>query len=188
MIPLKILEKIWPVSYQSNRGMNPGKFVIHADAGDIVVHNNRKGVPYLNLKEMEGEVALCLVQDAIRTVRGDMEGFTKREVEEARAAREAQGMLGNPTDREFIGMVCSNMITNCNVTESAVKNAHTIFGPNLAGVRGRTVRVAPKSVRVKHVQIPQTILDRHRIVTLTVDCMFVNSFTAMDAYLRPFFY
>ena len=85
-----------------------------------------------------------------------------------------KGMLGHPTDREFLGMVRANMIANCNVTESAVKNAHIIFGPNLAGVRGRTVRVAPESVRVEHIQIPRVILDRHRIVTLTVDCMFVN--------------
>ena len=129
---------------------------------------------YLNLKEVEAEVALCLVQDAIQTVRGEMEGFTKQEVEETKAARKVQGMLGHPNDCKFLGMVCLNMIANCDVSESAVKNAHTIFGPNLAGVRGRTVRIAPESVRVNHIQIPQVILDRHRVVTLTVDCMFVN--------------
>jgi hypothetical protein len=68
--------------------MNPGKFIIHSDAGDIIVRNNKQGMPYLNLKELEGKVALCLIQDAVRTVRGQMEGFTKREVEEAKAARE----------------------------------------------------------------------------------------------------
>jgi hypothetical protein len=139
VIPLKILEKIWPVSYHSAKGTNPGHFVIHADAGDVVVRNNQKGMPYLNLNEVEAEVALCLVQDAIETVRGEMEGLTKREVEEAKAALKAQGMLGHPTDHEFLGLVRANMIANCNVTESAVKNAHIIFGPNLAGVRGRTV-------------------------------------------------
>jgi hypothetical protein len=174
VILLKILEKIWPVSYHSAKGMNPGQFVIHADAGDLVVHNNQKGMPYLNLKEVEAEVALCLIQDAIQTIRGKMEGFTKQEVEEAKAAREAQKMLGHPTNHKFLGMVRSNMVANCDVTESAIKNAHAIFGLNLAGVRGRTVRIAPESVRVDHIQIPRVILDRHRIVTLTVDCMFVN--------------
>jgi hypothetical protein len=66
------------------------------------------------------------------------------------------------------------MIVNCNVTDSAIKNAHAIFGPNLAGVRGRMIRMAPESVRVEHVEIPLAILDRHRVVTLMVDCMFVN--------------
>jgi hypothetical protein len=31
-----------------------------------------------------------------------MEGFTKHEVKEARKAREAQAMLGHPTDRNFL--------------------------------------------------------------------------------------
>ncbi len=117
--------------------------MIYADAGDVIVQNNQKGMPYLNLKEVKAKVALCLVQDAIKTVCGEMEGFTKQEVEEAKAALEAQGMLGHPTDGKFLGMVHVNMIANCNVTESTIKNAHIVFGPNLAGVRGRTVRVAP---------------------------------------------
>jgi hypothetical protein len=120
--------------------MNPGQFVIHVDAGDVVVRNNQKGMPYLNLKEVKAEVALCLVQDVIQTVRCEMEGFTKREVEEAKAVHEAQGMLGHPTDRKFLGMVRLNKIANFDVTESAIKNAHAIFGPNLTGVRGGTVR------------------------------------------------
>jgi hypothetical protein len=28
VVPLKVLEKIWLISYHSNRGMNPGHFVI----------------------------------------------------------------------------------------------------------------------------------------------------------------
>jgi hypothetical protein len=174
VIPLKILEKIWPVFYHSAKGMNPGQFVINADAGDVVICNNQKGMTHLNLKEVEAEVALCLIQDAFQTIRGKMEGFTKQEDEEAKAARKAQGMLGHPTNRKFLGMVRSNVIANCDVTESAVKNAHAIFGPNLTRVRGRMVRIASESVRVDHIQILRVILDRHRIVTLTVDCMFVN--------------
>jgi hypothetical protein len=92
MIPLKILEKIWPVLYHSAKEMNPGHFVIHLGEGNIVVRNNEKGMPYLNLKEVEAKVALCLVQSAIDTVCGKMEGFSGREVKEAMAAREAQGM------------------------------------------------------------------------------------------------
>jgi hypothetical protein len=174
VIPLKILEKIWPVLYHSAKGMNPGHFVIHFGECDVVVRNNEKGMLYLNLKDVKAKVALCLVQSAINTIRGKMEGFSERKVKEATAARKAQGMLGHPTNCKFLGMVCSNMITNCTVTESAVKNAHIIFGPDLAGVRRRTVRRARESVRVDHIQIPRVILDRHRIVTLTVDCMFVN--------------
>ncbi len=103
-----------------------------------------------------------------------MEGFTKREVEEARKACEAQGMLGHPTNCDFLGMVRGGMISNCPTTANAVTNAHQIFGPDLAGVRGRTVRRPPESVTTDYVQIPQVILERHQLVTLAVGVMFVN--------------
>ncbi len=81
-------------------------------------------------------IALANAVSFIQMVHGNMEGYTQREVEDARAAREAQAMLGHPADRDFLGMVRSGMILNCSVTPNAVQNAHPIFGPNLAGVRG----------------------------------------------------
>jgi hypothetical protein len=100
-----------------------------------------------NLREFEAEAVLSFAPEAalsfVQTVQGNMEGFTKREVEEARKAHEAQAMLGHPTDRNFLGMVRGGMISNCPVTANAVKNAHQIFGPDLAGIRGRTVRRPP---------------------------------------------
>ena len=56
----------------------------------------------------------------------------------------------------------------------AVKNANVIFGPDLAGVRGRTVRRPPESVQTDYVQIPWKSLERYQLVTLAVDVMFVN--------------
>ena len=47
-----------------------------------------------------------------------MEGFTK--CEEAKVAHEAQVMLGHLTVHEFMWMVRSNMIKNCNVTNTAI--------------------------------------------------------------------
>ncbi len=168
IIPLKVLEKIWPVSYDSRR--NGGCFVIHTDRGNIIVKNNSNGMPYLDVRDVEAEIALSFIQ----TVRGNMEGYTQREVKDARAACEAQAMLGHPTDRDFLGMVCSGMILNCPVTPSAVQNANLIFGPNLAGVRGRTVRRPPESATTNYVQIPRALLEQHQRVTLAVDVMFVN--------------
>jgi hypothetical protein len=83
-------------------------------------------------------------------------------------------MLGHPTDCDFLGMVHGSMISNCPVTVNAVQNAHQIFGPDLAGIRGRMVRRPPESVTTDYVQIPRTILERHQLVTLAVDVMFVN--------------
>ncbi len=89
-------------------------------------------------------------------------------------ACEAQGMLGHPTDHNFLGMVRGSMISNCPVTTNTVKNAQHMFGPDLAGIRGRTVRRPTEYVTTNYVQIPRAILERHQLVTLTVDVMFVN--------------
>jgi hypothetical protein len=180
IVPLKVLEKVWRITYDSHWGMNAGHFVIHTDMGNIKVCNNKKEMPYLNLKEVEEEVALLLVQ----TIRGNMEGFTKHKVEEARTAREAQAMVGHPTDRNFLGMVHANMIPNCPITPTTVKNANVIFGPDLAGVRGRMVGRPPESVRTDYVQIPLIILKRYQLVTLAVDVMFVNGVPFLGSVSR----
>ncbi len=170
ILPLKELEKLWHVVYDSRR--HRGTSVLHTDAGNIVLkNNNNKSMPYLDLKEFEAEAALSLVQ----TVRGNMEGFTKREVEEARKACGVQEILGHPTNHNFLGMVRGGMISNCLVTPTAVQNIHQIFGPDLAGIRGRMVWRPPDSVTTNYVQIPRVILKRHQLVTLlAVDIMFVN--------------
>jgi hypothetical protein len=103
-----------------------------------------------------------------------MYGFTKCKVKDAHAARKAQVMLGHPTDHKFLGMVCNNIITSCPMALFAVTNAHIIFGLDLAGVRGRTVRRLPDAVTTEFVQIPQAIQDHFQLVTLAADIMFVN--------------
>ncbi len=57
--------------------MNCRHFAVHTDHGNIVVKKNDKGMPYIDLAGVDGEVALNFVQ----TVWGNMEGFTRREVE-----------------------------------------------------------------------------------------------------------
>ncbi len=75
IVPLKVLEKIWPVTY--NFRCFSGLFVIHTNQGNIIVKNNSKGMPYLDLCELEAKVALPSGQTVIlsvQMVRGNMEG------------------------------------------------------------------------------------------------------------------
>ena len=95
----------------------------------------------------------------VQTVRSTMDGFTEHEIKDARAACKAHAMLGHPTNCKVLGMVHYNMNTSCPMTPSTLTNAHTIFGPDLAGVRGRTVRRPPDAVTTEYVQILQAILD-----------------------------
>jgi hypothetical protein len=69
-------------------------------------------------------------------VQENFEGFTKRKVERAHEAQCLQGMIGDPTEREFAGMVHEKLITNCPFTVYDLNNANRIFGPGLANLRG----------------------------------------------------
>ena len=71
-------------------------------------------------------------------------------------------------------MVHEKLIANCPVTITDVQNAYHFFGPDLAGLRGKTVRHKPEHIAVDYVAIPCDFLDRHRNVTVTADLMFVN--------------
>ncbi len=66
------------------------------------------------------------------------------------------------------------MITSCPVTPTAVTNAHTIFDPDLAGVRGRRVRRPPDALTTEYMQIPRAILNHFQPFTLAADIIFVN--------------
>jgi hypothetical protein len=66
------------------------------------------------------------------------------------------------------------MIKNCPITSTDVANANTIFGPDLATLKGKTVRITPPPVATDYVQIPNEIMSLNRNVTLAIDIMFVN--------------
>ena len=121
IVLLKLISKIWRITYDSHGGMNAGHLVIHTDQGNIVINKNEKGMPYINLNRVDGEVALYFVQ----TMRGNMEGFTWREVDKAHTAREVQAMVEHPTDQDFQGMVRANYILNCPIKKAAIKNMLT---------------------------------------------------------------
>ncbi len=91
----------------------------------------------------EQEETLDSEMSYIQTVRGNYEGYTKREVMQAKKARRAQAMMGNPSEKDYKGMENNNLIANCPITSKDVSNAWTIFGPDLASIRGKTVRQAP---------------------------------------------
>ena len=58
----------------------------------------------------------------VQTIRQNYEGYTKKEVEQAKLARKVQGRIGHPTDRNFENMVSHNILKNCPVTKPDVTN------------------------------------------------------------------
>ena len=179
VLSLYQLGQKFQVTYDSkDRG---GVFKVFTPAGVVEFAPTKNGLHVLNLKNTP-EAAFILVNDAslafgqspVSTVRKNYEGFTKRQVQQATRARRIMGMIGAPTQREYQSLVRNNLLNDCPVTNSDIVNAHTIFGPDLANLRGKMVRRKPVHVNTELVDIPQSLVDRQKNVTLVADVMFVN--------------
>ncbi len=69
------------------------------------------------------------------------------------------GMIRNPNESDFKGMVRGNMKKNCPVSASAITNACAIFVPDLASMRGRTVWRTLGPVVEDYVSVPRSIVE-----------------------------
>ena len=139
-----------------------------------------KGLHALNLRE-NPEAAFILVNDVelafdspVQTNRQNYEGFTKKPIEQAVAARRLMGMIGPPSEQDFQGLVRLNLLKDCPITNTDIIHAHKFFGPDLANISGKMVRRKPEQVNTDHVDIPCAIIDVHSRVTLVAEVMFVN--------------
>ncbi len=150
-------------------------FELHKAKRVVEFKPTSKGLHALNLKD-NPEAAYILVNDAdlafplshqtpVTTVCNDYDSFTKRQIEQAIAACHLMGMIASPSEQDFQGLVSLNLLKDCPVTNADITNACVIFGPNLANIRGKTVRQKPERVRTDYVDIPRAILDVHLRVT-----------------------
>ncbi len=71
-------------------------------------------------------------------------------------------MIGCLLDRDYQGLMHEKLLTNCPVSVSDVQNAHQIFGPNLTGLRGKTVHQCPEHITLDYVAVPAEFLDHHQ--------------------------
>ena len=115
--------------------------------------DENNGLPYIDLWSRQKTQQHCWCRMAPKKQQtcffkwfGRTTKVVPREVLEAKEARCVMGIIGNPSKRDFKGMVSGNMIRNCPVTTDAITNASAIFCPDLASVRGKTVRRMPEQV------------------------------------------
>ena len=89
----------------------------------------------------------------VQRVCQNYEGYTKKEIHQVKEARRAMGMIGNPSEQDFKGMVRRYMIHNCPITTKAITNARAVYGPSLECVRGKTVQLTPAPVVVDYIAV-----------------------------------
>jgi hypothetical protein len=145
------LEKLYRITYDSWMG----HYVVHTPKGAVNFYKDEQGVPYIDLDGPGEEATIMLLQRVqgkrskaaralietalVQMVQGNYEGYTKKDILKANEACRAQGMIGNPSEKDYKGMVSGNLITNCPITTTDISNACAMFGPDLASIRGKTV-------------------------------------------------
>jgi hypothetical protein len=133
--------------------------LVHTDNGVIKFERTPEGLyaykPSDKYKNLVAETKSMAVhaqteeksQHHVSTVKENMAGFTKREVEGAKLARKIYHSMGCPTVESFKHVIRSNLIKNCPVTTQDAINAEKIFGPDVAAIKGKTTRRPPPVAR-----------------------------------------
>ncbi len=176
------LEKLYWIAYDSCEGF----YIVHTPQGRMQFHKDEQGLPFVNLAQSEHEAAMMLIQNAhkqmtkgtvhVQTVRGNFEGYTKKEVLQDKATQCIQAMIRNPSESDYKGIVCRIMIKNCPITPADITNIQVMFGPDLPSVQGKTVRPTPPPVVADYVVVPRSLVERNIMITLTLvgDVFFVD--------------
>ena len=66
------------------------------------------------------------------------------------------------------------MIKDCPLSVADLRTATTVYGKNIAMLKGKTTKSAPPVVRQNIMEIPKEIWILHKMVTLCIDVFFVN--------------
>ena len=85
--------------------------------------------------------------------------------------RKLQNVIGSSAQELVVSVRSHNK--NCPVTAEDENLAEKIYGPNISGLRGKTVRRNKPAYEVD--QIPISVPSKYRMVTLSADIFYVNT-------------
>jgi hypothetical protein len=110
----------------------------------------------------------------VSTVKENLMGYTKRQIEDAKRARRLYHIVGCPTVENFKHILRQNIIKNCPVTIDDVNIAEKSYGPDIGALKAKTTRMAPPRVKEDLVDIPPELLEKHANLVYCMDIMYVN--------------
>ena len=114
------------------------------------------------------------MSNLISTIKENRAGYTQRQFERAKTARELYHIVGTPTVENFKNLLKMNAIRNCPVTSEDVTIAEKIFGPDMSSLKGKSTRRKPNPVKEDVIEIPKELITQHRDIDLCIDIMYVN--------------
>ena len=96
-----------------------GVFTVHKPGQQLHFVMHKDGLHYYDTRNCE----ITLVQ----TVQENEEGYSQRQIQDAKKARDLYAKVGYPSARDFKTIISKNLILNCPVTASDVVRAEKIM-------------------------------------------------------------
>jgi hypothetical protein len=155
-------------------------FIVHIDSGNMKFKCNPEGLYTFEVSDRYQKKECHL----INTVKEDRAGYTQRQFEQAKRARELYHIVGTPTIETFKTLIKMNAIRNCPVTMEDVNIAKNIFGADMSSLKGKSTRRKSTPVREDNIKIPEELIAHNREIKLCIDIMYVNECGFMTAIKR----
>ena len=121
----------------------------------------------------------------LNTVASNKASFGQRDVRKADEAILLNRQTNHMAEEKFVRVVKDNWIRNCPVTVGDVRRSHKIYGPPLPPVKGRArYQSSPRVKETDIVQIPRSMHEELKHVTLCADFYYVNGVTVFHTMSR----
>ena len=114
----------------------------------------------------------------VTTVVEDLKSFTKREIEQARRARELLARMGFPTVEQAMSIVNSG--SNFDITARDFQVADAIWGKDIASVKGETVK---RATAIADITVSTKLVQRDQV--LSIDIMFIDKLAILVGVSTP---
>jgi hypothetical protein len=115
----------------------------------------------------------------VQTVDGNKLMFSKKQISQAKAARELYAMIGRPSIGDFMGIIKNSLLPHAKITANDIQNAELIYGKDIGAIQEKTTRNQPSPVVTDYVNVPEDVMSVHKRITLAADIMYVNKIPFM---------
>ena len=163
ILSLALVEEKYKVTYESDISL----FIVHIGDKKIPFRKSAEGLYYYKPN-------ITKKHSMVQTVEENKTFYSKRQVDRAKRARELLHALGCPSIADFKKAIKMNAIKDCPVTVEDIDIAESIYGPDVATLRGKTTRSRPTPVVSDIISIPTELIAAQHNVELCIDTLFVN--------------
>ena len=140
----------------------------------------KQGLHICNMSKYRNYSTTNVEHALIETVTSNLQNYSKRDVANAQKARDLMKKLGYPSVQSMVKLIKAGGILNCPVTIHDLYRAHSIWGPDLASLKGKTKTSKTDPVKVEY--IPRS-MDAEQ--TLHIDIMFVEGVAYLVSVSTP---